>query len=161
MNRILRQHKSHPKNQQQGFVLVLALVLLAVMTLIGVSSMDSANMEMKATANAHQHHVAFNAVQSVLEYALSSDPVATAKISYQYTGKTPQLLDHTVANASSLQAAVLHVGCTVGVGSSLEEGKSFSYNFYNINGTGANKTKTASSFQTQGVRYPAAACPKK
>jgi len=156
MNAISQKHKCHQRNNQQGFVLVLALVMLAVLTLIGVSSMNSANMELKATANAQQHQIAFNAVQSLLEYTLSD--TGASLVSYQDTSSTPQILTYTLANASSLQSSVVHVGCSVGVGSSLEEGKGFSYNFYNINGSGSNTTGTASSIQTQGVRYPAAAC---
>jgi len=58
-------------SKQQGFVLILALVMLTVLTLIGVSSMNSANMELRATANAQQHQVAFNAVQALIEYSVS------------------------------------------------------------------------------------------
>jgi Tfp pilus assembly protein PilX len=143
-------------NKQRGFVLVLALVLLAVMTLIGVSSMNSANMELKATANAQQHQAAFDAVQSVLEYAVSS--TGATLIDFQTNDPTPQVVTTTLANASSLSATAVYGGCSVGVGSSLEEGKGFSYNFYNITGTGSNKTNTATSIQTQGIRFPAAAC---
>ena len=64
-----------PVARQQGFVLILVLVLLAVLTLIGVSSMNSSNLELKATANARQHQAAFNAVSSLLEYTVSADPL--------------------------------------------------------------------------------------
>lgn len=149
---------------QQGFVLVLALVMLAVLTLIGVSSMNSANMELRSTANAQQHQQAFNGVQSLLEYTVSK-PV-TDVINFQPSAlelSTTQTVTHSVANASSLIATINHTGCSVGVGSSLEEGKGFSYNFFDIRGTGYNETSSgakgaASSTQTQGVRFPAAAC---
>ena len=142
-------------NKQQGFVLVLALVLLAVMTLIGVSSMNSANMELKATANAQQHQFAFNAGQSIIEFAVSADGANI--IDYQTTDPTPQQVVTTVAGVTSTAEAV-YAGCSVGIGSSLEEGKGFSYNFFNITGTGSNSTKTATSIQAQGVRFPTAAC---
>ena len=145
-------------SKQQGFVLILALVLLAVMTLIGVSSMNNANMELKATANAQQHQVAFNAVQSLLEYAISADGVTT--LDFQTTNTTPQLIKASVPNTSNLVASAVYSGCSVGVGSSLEEGKGFSYNFFDISGSGSNSTNTATSIQAQGIRYPAAACDK-
>jgi type IV pilus assembly protein PilX len=142
--------------KQQGFVLVLALVLLAVLTLIGVSSMNSANMELKATANAQHHKVAFNGVQSVLEYAVSA--TGASLIDFQTNDPTPQVISTSVTNTSSLSASAVYGGCSVGVGSSLEEGKGFSYNFFNITGTGSNKSGTATSIQVQGIRFPAAAC---
>lgn len=158
----LKKHKHERRhNRQRGFVLVLALVLLAVLTLIGVSSMNTANMELKATANAQQHQVAFNAVQSVLEYAISA--TGATLIDYQTNDPTPQTVTTDVADATALSATAVYGGCSVGVGSSLEEGKGFSYNFFNITGTGSNKTAagtagTATSIQTQGIRFPAAAC---
>ena len=153
----------HQRNtRQQGFVLIMALVLLAVLTLIGVSSMNSANMELKATANAQQHHVAFNAVQAVLEFAVSNGTT----LDFQDTD--PQILDTTTVGTAlpdthSLTATSVHAGCSVGVGSSLEEGKGLSYNFYTITADGFNRTSAgnrglATSRQAQGVRFPAAAC---
>ena len=142
--------------QQQGFVLILVLVLLAVLTLIGVSSMNSSNMGLKATANARQHHAAFNAVQSLLEYAVSTkNPVL---IDFQTVPAGVQTVTYTKTGASGLTATAVYSGCAASVGSSLEEGKGFSSNFFNITGTGANATGTATSTQVQGIRFPAAAC---
>lgn len=145
-----------PVVRQQGFVLIMVLVLLAVLTLIGVSSMSSSNMELKATANAKQHHVAFNAVQSMLEYAASTqDPEL---IDFQTASSTVQTVTYSMTGATSLQAAAVYAGCAASVGSSLEEGKGFSSNFFNITGTGSNAAGTANSTQVQGIRFPAAAC---
>lgn len=148
--------------QQSGFVLVLTLVFLAVMTLIGVSSMNSASMELKATANTQQHHIAFNAAQSVIEFALS----VGSNLNYQDT--TDQTVDvglmpNALPGTHSLSASKVQAGCTIGVGSSLEAGRGFSYNFFVVTADGFNKTKAgnkglATSRQVQGVRYPAAAC---
>ncbi len=152
-NKIVRLHRD---NRQSGFVLILILVMMAVMTLIGISSMKSANMELRAAANAQQHQMAFNGVQSVIEFAVSS--VGAGLIDYQTSNVTPQVVTHTVVNTTALSASAVYVGCTVGVGSSLEEGKGPRVNFFNITGSGANKTGSATSTQVQGVRFPAAAC---
>ncbi len=143
------------KARQQGFVLVLVLVMLAVLTLIGVSSMNSANMELKATANAKQHQAAFHVVQSVLEFAVSAD--GAALIDFQIYEPAPiDSSDFTVVNGTAYSAETVFTGCGVGVGSSLEKG--FSFNFFDITGTGSNAGGTAASVQTQGIRFPAAAC---
>jgi len=146
-----------PAARQQGFVLILVLVLLAVLTLIGLSSMNSSNLELKATANARQHQTAFNAVSSLLEYTVAADPLVL--INFQTVPAGVQTVsDYTMAGTSSLVATVTYAGCAASVGSSLEEGKGFSSNFFNVAGTGANAAGTATSAQVQGIRFPAAAC---
>ena len=158
---IKQKNSQQIKNNQQGFVLVMALVLLAAMTLIGVSSMGGASMELKATANARQHQIAFNAVHSLLEYTLSADAVTTANVPIDYQiadVNVTQNVTHTLANASSLQATIVFAGCSSGVGSSLAAGKGVSYNFYNIDASGSNATGTSTSIQGQGIRYPSASC---
>lgn len=147
------------KKQQSGFVLVLALVLLAVMTLIGVSSMERSSMELKAAANAQQHQVAFNATQSLIEFAVSG----LTNVDYQDT-EFDQPVDTTLlpaavlADASLLSAVSVHAGCAVGVGSSMQKNKGSRYNFFEMTATASNKKGTATSIQVQGLRYPAAAC---
>jgi len=161
----LRKQKKQQYNlqldtKQQGFVLVLVLVLLAVLTLVGVSSMNSSNMELKATANAKQHQIAFHVVQSVLEYAISTD--GAADIDYQINDpdvtQTIDSSNFTVTGGSNFSAQAVFSGCGVGIGSSLEEGKGFSFNFFDVTGTGSNTAGTATSVQTQGIRFPAASC---
>ena len=149
--------KNQKYSHQAGFVLILALVLMAVMTLIGVSSMNNSNMELKATANARQHQFAFNSAQSLLEYAVSATGVSTAGLDFQTSNPTPQPVSTTVDGVVVAGSAIF-TGCSVGVGSSLEEGKGFSYNFFNVDAVGVNKNATATSNQTQGIRFPAAAC---
>ena len=140
---------------QRGFVLILALVMLAVLTLIGVSSMNSANLELKAAANAKQHQVAFNAAQSLLEFTISKP--GTNVIDYQTMDTAPQLYNsYVMAGASNLSASISYIGCGKGTGGSLEAGKGFSFNFYNVRGSGSNAAGSATSNQVMGVRYPSA-----
>ncbi len=150
MNKRKQQYK-----QQRGFVLILALVMLAVLTLIGVSSMNSANMELRATANAKQHQVAFNATQSLLEFTISKP--GTGVIDYQSLDTTPQVYNgFTLTGAKDLSASVTFIGCAKGVGSSLQAGRGFSNNYYNVSGSGSNALGTATSNQVLGVRFPSA-----
>lgn len=149
--------------RQQGFVLILALVMLTVLTLIGVSSMNSASIELKAAANAQQHIVAFNGVQSVLEFTLSQP--AENIIDWSETDRlTPegdpflQNATHTLPSVTNLSANVRYVGCSKGIGSSLVAGRGLSYSFFSVTGSGTNATGTATSSQVMGVRYPAASC---
>ena len=145
------------QKRQQGFVLVLVLVMLAVLTLtlIGVSSMNSSSIELKSVANAKQHSIAFNVVQSAIEYAVSSDPAVT--INFQINDETQtQTVNPSVALGSDVSATAQFSGCGVASGNSLSKG--FSYNFFDITATGKNAKGTASSTQVQGIRFPAASC---
>ena len=157
----MQRNKQHGK--QHGFVLVMALILLAIMTLIGVSSMNTANIELRSMANAQHHQRAFSGGQSVLDYTVSAsavDSVTSLPLDFQLSNGPPQPVAITLAGVN-ISGNVTYVGCTVGVGSSLEDGKGFSYNFFNVVATGVNNNQAkAVSIQNQGVRYTAAACPK-
>jgi hypothetical protein len=112
-------------------------------------------MELKAAANAKQHQMAFIATQSLLEFAISKP--GTAVIDYQIMNTTPQVYTgFALAGASALTTNVDFIGCGKGPGGSLEDNKGFSYNFYNIRGSGSNAAGTATSNQTLGVRFPSA-----
>ncbi len=158
---IKQKNRKRMHHKQGGFVLVLALVLLAVMTLIGVSSMNSANMELKATANARQHQRAFNNVYSLLEYTFSGGALTTAGklIDYQTTDENlTQFVASPNPNNTNSLATVVYVGCSSGVGSSLQSGKGVSYNFYNIIANDSSATSAVASEQNRGARYPSASC---
>jgi type IV pilus assembly protein PilX len=51
---------------QQGATLIVSLVILAVITLLGVASMRSSNLELKMAASARDRSVAFQAAESAL-----------------------------------------------------------------------------------------------
>ena len=159
----IKSGNKNPLKKQQGFVLVLAIVLLTAMTLIGVSSMNSASIELKAAANEQQHQIAFNAVQSMIEYSIS-DAVTTGSaplLDYQSSeeGLEQVLTYDDIPNASGLDATVTYAGCLPSVaGSSLEAGRAFGFNLYTITAVGSNITETAFSQQVQGVRRTAASC---
>ena len=106
--------------KQSGMVLVLALVMLAVLTLIGVASMDSSSLELKVAANTQEHEVAFQAAQAVIAFATSIDPDNT--VDYHDVSSTPQTLNYPGPNSSITgitgNATVTRVGCSAGIGDS-------------------------------------------
>ena len=88
---------THYTNRQQGAVLVMALVMLTVLTLIGVSSMSSSTLELKVAGNTQQHDIAFQAAQSIIDIAASEDPLNTNDyqvfICLLYTSPSPRDLN--------------------------------------------------------------------
>ncbi|MGB5277702.1 MAG: pilus assembly PilX N-terminal domain-containing protein [Gammaproteobacteria bacterium] len=151
---------------QNGAVLVMALVMLTVMTLIGVSSMSSSTIEMKVSSNTQQHDIAFQAAQSIIDLAASpKSPLNTNNYQVFESDDTQpgyeQNLSYSgISGKSSATAITTWIGCKAQIGSSLEQGKAPVVNFFNVNATGTTVTGSATSVQMQGVRYPAAACPE-
>lgn len=147
--------------KQRGFVLVFALFLLAVMTLIGVSSMNSANMELRGSANSRQHHVAYNAVHSMLEYIISSEAVTIGgdPINFQTNDDMlVQSVTYKLGGSDDMTSQVRFAGCTKDIGMSLQEGQGFVHNYYGVTGSGGNTKGTATSTQGMGVKYVGASC---
>ena len=54
------------KNAQQGAVLIVSLVILLIVTLIGVASMRSSNLELKMAISARDRAVSFEAAEAAL-----------------------------------------------------------------------------------------------
>jgi Tfp pilus assembly protein PilX len=150
--------------RQSGAVLVMSLVLLTVLTLIGVASMSSSSLEMRAAGNAQQRNIAFEAAQSMLDIAASlNDPHNTNN--YQTFIADPavtgyeQTMTYTPAdNDITASAITTYDSCGKAAGNSLEEGKGVSMNSFSVRVTGQPLTGSSTSIQVQGVRFPAAAC---
>lgn len=158
MNMTIQQIK-----QQRGAVLMMSLVMLTVLTLIGVSSMTSSTLELKVSSNMQQHDVAFQAAQSAIDITASTDPLNTNNFQVFKTDSADPLFEQIMNYSSSdgygaAQTATFWVGCKKNIGSSLEEGKAPSSNFFNVRATGQTASGSAMSVQMQGLRYPAAAC---
>ncbi len=150
-------------NRQHGAVLVMALVMLTVLTLIGVSSMSSSTLELKVAGNTQQHDIAFQAGQTVIDITASDDPANTNNYQVFITDSAApgyeQIINYaSVDGKATAQAATFWVGCKKNIGSSLEEGKAPASNFFNVRATGMTVTGSSSSVQMQGLRFPAAAC---
>ena len=61
MNKILMKNK-----KQSGATLIISLIILAVLTVIGVASMQNSGLELKMISSAHDRSVAFEAVETAL-----------------------------------------------------------------------------------------------
>ncbi|MDM8564729.1 PilX N-terminal domain-containing pilus assembly protein [Candidatus Halobeggiatoa sp. HSG11] len=55
--------------QQQGAVLLMSLVLLIVLTLLGISALDSTKLETRMAANIQEDHTAFQAANAGIDQA--------------------------------------------------------------------------------------------
>lgn len=164
-NQSVRMKELSVPQKQAGVVLVMALVMLTVLTLIGVSAMSRSTLEMKVASNMQQHNVAFQAAQSRLAFAGSDD--ASNPINYLIAipdldnppVQTCDLADGCVDGADWVAAATVNfTDCGKGIGSSLESGKGFSYRTFEIEATGETLTGSSRSIQTSAIRYPVKGC---
>ena len=156
---------SVPK-KQVGMVLVMALVMLTVLTLIGVTSMSTATLEMKVAGNMQQRNTAFQAAQSRLAFAGSQDDsnpinylIAIDLTNPPYPVQTCNPSDGCINGADWMATAdVNYISCGKGAGSSLEAGKGFSYRTFEIMATGQTLTGSSRSVQVGAMLFPVKGC---
>lgn len=160
---------ANPGNQK-GAVLVLALVMLTVLTLIGVSSMSRSSLELKLASNAQQHNIAFQAAQSRIAFASADDPANPINFLIPIDVTDPSSWPVQFCNppacpnggsgntAWMTTAQVDYLDCSKGYGSSLEAGKGFSYRIFEITAIGTTATSSSRSTQVGAVRYPVKSC---
>lgn len=155
--------------REGGAVLVMGLVLLTVLTLIGVSSMSSSTLEMKAAANQQQHNIAFQGAQSRLAFTAKEDPVLKPVNYYiaidvkadpnTWPVQTCNAADGCVDGADwTATATISYLDCQKASGSSLEAGKGVSARIFEIRATALTNAGSAKSVQAGAIRYPVKGC---
>lgn len=154
--------------KQTGVVLVMALVMLIVLTLIGITSMNNSTMEMKVSSNMKQRNMSFQAAQARLAFASSDDPsnpvnflIAIPDLSDSSTWpvQTCNFEDGCVnGDGWTATADVSYEGCSKAVGSSLEAGKGFSSRTFEIRAAGYNDSGSSRSVQVSAILYPVKGC---
>ncbi len=159
------------KNKQNGAVLVVSLVLLTVLTLVGVASMQSSSLELRAASNAQQYNTAFEGAVSRTEFATSQDVnnpldflVAIPDVSnpatwpVQNCNPADGCPDDPSGNWTATAQMTFSGSCLPAVGFSLEDGRSVYFRHFDITTDARANNGAARSVQVQGVRFPAAGC---
>lgn len=59
-------------SRQQGYMLIMAMVALVVITILGLSSMSSSNLDLRMSGNAMENTVAFNNAEDVRNTAINT-----------------------------------------------------------------------------------------
>ena len=71
------QHRSGLRSAQEGATLIVGLVLLLVLTVVGVSSMNTATMEITMAGNTQFQQDAFQAAEDGIDMAIGTREYAT------------------------------------------------------------------------------------
>jgi Tfp pilus assembly protein PilX len=135
----------HPSQDQRGAALVVALLLLLVLTLLGISGMNTASLELVMAGNQQYQANAFRAAESGIERAMivgkfnpatTSEPIAQTTV----TGTTDKYVGTIKAELGGLPQGAIW-------GNSWN---SFSTYHFAINSTGTS-VRNAKAVLTQGV----------
>ena len=84
--------------RKEGAVLIISLIMLLLLTIIGVTAIQTTSLEEKMAGNMRDQNLAFQAAESALR--VGETETATIAASDFYTGSTNPLSDINWANAS-------------------------------------------------------------
>ena len=85
-------------NHKEGAVPIISLIMLLLLTIIGVTAIQTTSLEEKMAGNMRDQNLAFQAAESALR--VGETETATIAASDFYTGSTNPLSDINWANAS-------------------------------------------------------------
>ena len=81
--------KFNTRKHQSGAALVVGLILLVAITLMAISSMSTASLDLIMAGNEQYHTRAFHAAESGIEQAWLNDGAFTTSADYPWTAATP------------------------------------------------------------------------
>ena len=141
------------RGNQSGAVLIVAMVILIVLTLLGVTSMNTSSLQERMAANTQEQIHAFQAAETGLNLAFSDN--LAFDISSTYTGgATPTQFDGS-ADAASYVPTFL--GFSPPPPGALYSATSFQSAHFNFTATGTSATDI--SFVLNGGAYQIAPKP--
>ena len=88
--------------KQQGFVLVIGLLMLVVITIVGVTAMSSTSTNERMTANSQFQTISFQAAESAINDAYNLNGVTPSVPAYPNDVTNNNNYDVTLANGSAI-----------------------------------------------------------
>lgn len=136
--------------REQGAALVTSLVLLLVLTVLGVSTMSSATMEMRMAANNQFSENAFQLAETGLDTDLAQLNIGAlvapaATIPGNCTAPTPWV------NIADLGGSFQNTNCYIGEGMAYNSSAGVVNNYYFQNDSQARAQGLAGSLQSRGM----------
>ena len=135
--------------RQTGTVLVISMLMLLVMTMLGVTTMRTANLEEKMSANAMNSNITLQASESAVDAALMDDNNIVQALNTGVMITVPLDLGMTSVTA---RAQIIFTGATIAPGFSFGSNQgSFSTYQFDATGVGEVPAFKAITTTTQGV----------
>jgi len=139
----------HPINNEEGFIMIVALVVLVLLTIIGTSATNNTSVELKISANDKFHKIAFYSAEAARGYVAGNTGLYGSKniapgVSHYFPNDTdpyePNTDDpsqeYTLGSYQQFRGSVWYVGSSDPPrGSGYEAGK-FKAHRYVIESTG-------------------------
>lgn len=139
--------------RQSGAALVVGLLMLVVLTVLAITSMSTATMELAMAGNTQQGNRAFEAASSVLESELRRDdiePLETAGALPAIPANTDHGFDDSNGNvAATATASTNYVATTGTVGWQLGTSHAFSAHHFEVQ-SNATAAQGATAAQLEG-----------
>ena len=125
------------RSRQSGAVLIVAMILLVVLTLLGVTAMNTTSMQERIASNTQEQVHAFHAAETGLNQAFSDN--SAYDITSSYTGgATPTAF---AGSADSASYVPLFLGFSPPPPGSLYSATSFQAAHFNFRSTGTSETQ--------------------
>jgi len=136
-------------SQQRGTVLIMSMLMLLIMTLIGITTMNTATLEEKMSANSMNSNISMQASESAVDAALDD----TANLVTALHSGAPVNVTVNLGNANVTSvAAIQFIGSTIAPGFSFGNNQgTFSTYQFTATGTGTVPAANATTVTVQGV----------
>jgi type IV pilus assembly protein PilX len=144
------QHNAHlgsPRSRQQGAALVIGLMLLLVLTLLAISGMNTATVELQMAGNQQYAQNAFQAAETGIEQAMATNTVNTNSTTTVAITAIDGSTTDTYESNTGFEAPN-GITAVPGGGFSMGSGTSFSAYHFDVTSTGAS-ARNARSVNTQ------------
>ena len=158
MNTMIRHPSSRlPTNRQHGAALIIALIILLVLTVMGVSGLRHAGLEGNMAYNTQVKSATFQAAETalggvalnqgtVLNDAVNAGTAGSVNSDYSALTNPPGATQHVTANVNTA-----YVGWLRAPGYSLKESTGFAQFNFELTATGAMVNASAESRHLQGA----------
>ncbi|MDH5393240.1 MAG: PilX N-terminal domain-containing pilus assembly protein [Gammaproteobacteria bacterium] len=113
------------KNQQQGIVLVICLVMLMVLTIMGVSSMSNTTLQLQIARNTQEQNTAFQTAEAGIRNAKEIADYTALRNPDPNVTYVPQSFNYVMpVSGLTATATTSHMGCTRRFGNSIDRAAS-------------------------------------
>lgn len=141
-----------PLGNENGFALMTALIFLAVLSLIAMTTSKTSLNELRVTTNIRAHKTAFNTAESGISYVIATPGLYGTE---NLDPEEPKTDSKNVGDNSSFSVSVLYKGPNASQnilrGSGFSAGRFRAHN-YRVDSDGSGPVNSVSNLRVEGYR---------
>ncbi len=135
--------------KQKGAVLIMSMLMLLIMTLIGITTMNTATLEEKMSANSMNNNISLQASESAVDAALADTNNLVLALN---SSTAVSITTNLGATGVTSVATIKYIGATIAPGFSFGNNQgTFSTYQFEAEGTGTIPAANAKSITVQGI----------